>query len=243
MRENPYRLAFDVWGIGFLSADKLAAALGIGKETDVRIEAGVRHVLDEAGGQGHVYVAARAARRRTPACASEVDRGAGRAGHRPARAGGARSPSSALEDRRGGVRDRPVARRARRRRGPAPHAARAVRLLAVDPDRAIACYEKQADIALAPRQAEAVRRALGEPVLVITGGPGVGKTTIVRGIVSTSCAGKLRVALAAPTGRAAKRLPEATGQPAATLHRLLEWRPGRGHVRPQRRRDRSRPTC
>jgi len=73
-----------------------------------------------------------------------------------------------------------------------------------------------------------VRRALHDPLLVITGGPGVGKTTIVRGIVNTLVRQGLTVALAAPTGRAAKRLQEATGQPAATLHRLLEWRPADG---------------
>jgi exodeoxyribonuclease V alpha subunit len=100
--------------------------------------------------------------------------------------------------------------------------------LPLDPDSAIAAYEKEAKITLAPRQAEAIRGALHEPVLVITGGPGVGKTTIVRGIVSLFLACKRSVALAAPTGRAAKRLQETTGQPAATLHRLLEWRPGEG---------------
>jgi exodeoxyribonuclease V alpha subunit len=100
--------------------------------------------------------------------------------------------------------------------------------LPLDPAQAIASYEKEAKIALAPRQAEAIRRALVEPLLVITGGPGVGKTTIVRGIVASFLRCHLRVALAAPTGRAAKRLQEATGQPAATLHRLLEWRPAEG---------------
>jgi exodeoxyribonuclease V alpha subunit len=102
------------------------------------------------------------------------------------------------------------------------------KVLPVEPEQAIARYEKEANIALAPRQAEAIRRALVEPLLVITGGPGVGKTTIVRGIVATFLRCNLRVALAAPTGRAAKRLQEATGQPAATLHRLLEWRPAEG---------------
>jgi exodeoxyribonuclease V alpha subunit len=100
--------------------------------------------------------------------------------------------------------------------------------LRVDAERAIARYQAEARIVLAPQQAEAVRRALHDPLLVITGGPGVGKTTIVRGIVNTLVRQGLTVALAAPTGRAAKRLQEATGQPAATLHRLLEWRPADG---------------
>jgi exodeoxyribonuclease V alpha subunit len=94
---------------------------------------------------------------------------------------------------------------------------------------ALAAYEQEAGLTLAPQQAAAIRRAAADPVVVITGGPGVGKTTIVRGVVTIAAAHGLRVALAAPTGRAAKRLAEATGQPAATVHRLLEWRPAEGH--------------
>jgi len=97
--------------------------------------------------------------------------------------------------------------------------------LSVEVDKAIAWYEREAGIALARQQAEAVKLALGAKVAVITGGPGVGKTTIVRGIVSILKRKGLTVALAAPTGRAAKRLTDATGAPASTLHRLLEWRP------------------
>jgi exodeoxyribonuclease V alpha subunit len=226
VRENPYRLAFDVWGIGFLSADKLAASLGIGKETDMRIEAGVRHVLDEAGSQGHVYLPreklAQDASLRlevdAPLVEPAIDRLARRgeiaiehAGEQVAvyETGLLRAERSAAEGLGRILRTKSKA-------------------LPVEPNQAVARYEKEANISLAPRQAEAIRRALVEPLLVITGGPGVGKTTIVRGIVSTFLRCNLRVALAAPTGRAAKRLQEATGQPAATLHRLLEWRPSEG---------------
>jgi exodeoxyribonuclease V alpha subunit len=104
-------------------------------------------------------------------------------------------------------------------------------------ERAIADYEKSAGLALARQQTEAIRQALRSQVMVVTGGPGVGKTTIVRGIVSILRASGLQVLLGAPTGRAAKRLGEATGLPALTLHRLLEWRPkesafGRNASRP-----------
>ena len=226
VRENPYRLAFDVWGIGFLSADRLASALGIGKESDVRVQAGVRHVLEEAGGQGHVYLPrdrlAQDAVARLGVAVELVE---------PAIDRLARAGEIAIEhsDTDVAVYDTGLLRAER------AAAEGLLRLLhtpskplPVDPESAITAYEKKAGITLAPRQAEAIRRALHEPVLVITGGPGVGKTTIVRGIVSLFLACKRSVALAAPTGRAAKRLQETTGQPAATLHRLLEWRPGEG---------------
>jgi exodeoxyribonuclease V alpha subunit len=226
VRENPYQLAFDVWGIGFLSADKLAASLGIGKETDMRIEAGVRHGLEEAGSQGHVYLPrerlAQEASQRLGVDLTLVE---------PAIDRLARRGEIAIEH---GVDQVAVYETGllRAERSAADGLGRILRakckVLPVEPEQAIAHYEKDANISLAPRQAEAIRRALIEPLLVITGGPGVGKTTIVRGIVSTFLRCNLRVALAAPTGRAAKRLQEATGQPAATLHRLLEWRPSEG---------------
>jgi exodeoxyribonuclease V alpha subunit len=226
VRENPYRLAFDVWGIGFLSADRLAVALGIRRDSEVRLDAGVRHVLDEAGGSGHVFLprerlVTEAARR------LEVDEAlVDGAIERLARSGevvidGTGSDSAIYE--------------AGLHRAESAVAVGLERLLAgggasptVDIDRALAWYEQESKIALAPQQAEAIRRAIHDPVLVITGGPGVGKTTIVRGIVAILAAKGLHIALAAPTGRAAKRLSEATGQPAATLHRMLEWRPAEG---------------
>ena len=235
VRENPYRLAFDVWGIGFLSADRLAASLGIGKETDMRIEAGVRHVLEEAGSQGHVYLPreklVQEASQRLEVDTTLVE---------PAIDRLARRGEVAIEHTDDDVAVYETSL-LRAERSAAAGLLRILgctcKVLPVEPDQAIARYEKEADIALAPRQAEAIRRALIEPLLVITGGPGVGKTTIVRGIVATFLRCNLRVALAAPTGRAAKRLQEATGQPAATLHRLLEWRPsesmfGRNRDRP-----------
>ena len=227
VRENPYRLAFDVWGIGFLSADRLAMSLGIGKETDVRVEAGVRHVLEEAGGQGHVYLPRQrlveAAGQRLEIESARIDAAVDRLARRGEIAVERTETDGEAVFETGLWRAEMAAAQGLRRLLRAPR-----RPLPVDPDRAVAEYEKAAKITLAPRQAEAVRRALAEPLLVITGGPGVGKTTIVRGIVSTFLRCKQRVALAAPTGRAAKRLQESTGQPAATLHRLLEWRPAEG---------------
>jgi exodeoxyribonuclease V alpha subunit len=226
VRENPYQLAFDVWGIGFLSADRLALSLGIGKESDARVEAGVRHVLDEAGGQGHVYVPRKRlleeAIQRLEVDAVRVEAAVDRLARRGEIVIEHGETDEAVFET-GLWRAETAAARGLLRLLRAPG-----RPLPVDPERAIARYEEEAKIKLAPRQAEAIRRALVEPLLVITGGPGVGKTTIVRGIVSTFLMCRQRVALAAPTGRAAKRLQESTGQDAATLHRLLEWRPAEG---------------
>ncbi len=236
VRENPYRLAFDVWGIGFLSADRLAAALGIGRESDARAEAGVRHVLEEAAGDGHVFVPRERLVRDSVALLG-VDQGLvdpavdrlGRAGDvvieaRPEAGGETETATGGEAIYVAGLHRAEVAvAEGLRRLLNASTAA-----VPVNVDRALAWYEGEAGIALAAQQSEAVRRALSERVLVVTGGPGVGKTTIVRGIVSILARKGLRVALAAPTGRAAKRLSEATGQPAATLHRLLEWRPAEG---------------
>jgi len=226
VRENPFRLASDVWGIGFLSADRLATALGIARDSDVRVEAGVHHALDEAGGLGHVFLprgplveeAAKLLEVEAPLVEAAVDR-LGRAGDLAIES----TPEGAGVFEVGLFRPEVAAATGLLRllRG-------RVTPLRLDADRAVARYQAEARITLAPQQAEAVRRALHEPVLVITGGPGVGKTTIVRGIVNTLVREGLTVALAAPTGRAAKRLQEATGQPAATLHRLLEWRPADG---------------
>jgi exodeoxyribonuclease V alpha subunit len=233
VRENPYRLAFDVWGIGFLSADKLAAALGIEKESDVRAEAGVRHVLEEAAGKGDVFVPRERLARETAALLGVAERKADDAIDRLARAGeiaidaqiaarGALDGGAAVYDTALYRAEVAVAAGLRRLLA-APAGA-----LRIDVERALAWYEQESRIALASQQAEAVRQAITGKVVVITGGPGVGKTTIVRGVVSILLKKGLRVALAAPTGRAAKRLSEATGQPASTLHRLLEWRPAEG---------------
>jgi len=237
LRENPYRLAFDVWGIGFLSADKLAAALGIAKEAPARIEAGVRHALEEASTSGDVFVPRERLVREAAALLGTEEALPQAAVDRLAQAGEvaveARPEASPLD---GGEAvyttalhqaEVALASGLARLLG-AGAGADGPRTVAIDAPRAIAWYEADARIKLARQQALAVERALTERVLVITGGPGVGKTTIVRGVVSILTKKGVRVALAAPTGRAAKRLSEATGQPAATLHRMMEWRPAEG---------------
>jgi exodeoxyribonuclease V alpha subunit len=221
VRENPYRLAFDVWGIGFQSADKLAAALGVARDAPARIEAGV----------GHVFVPRSRLTHKAAALLEVAEDAAGAAIDRLARTGEVAVDASIVGPNDPGD---PAVYEVELYRAETALAAGLKRLLAApapaatkpgDDDQAIAWYERGAGIALAKQQAEAVKLALHAKVAVITGGPGVGKTTIVRGIVSILKRQGLTVALAAPTGRAAKRLGDATGEPASTLHRLLEWRP------------------
>jgi exodeoxyribonuclease V alpha subunit len=223
VRENPYRLAFDVWGIGFLSADKLASALGIEKESDVRVEAGVRHVIQECATNGDVFVPRGRLVRQAAALLEVFEKLADTAVDRLARAGDvALDAGDAVYDADLYRAERAVAEGLRKLLD-----GRAASV-EIDVPRALAWYEQQAGITLARQQAEAVALALSGKVAVVTGGPGVGKTTIVRGIVSILSRKGLRIALAAPTGRAAKRLADQAGVPASTLHRLLEWRPAEG---------------
>jgi exodeoxyribonuclease V alpha subunit len=206
--ENPYRLARDVRGIGFASADRIAA-FGIARDSLLRIRAGLSHVLSEAMDEGHcglprdelIDAAAKVleveAELVEQAIAEEVAEG------------------TLVEDTIGGRpavflgwlfhSERNIAERlSALSGGPPPWSG-------IDADRAIPWVEGRAGISLAPSQAAALRQALRAKVLVITGGPGVGKTTLVNSIIKILAAKGVRILLAAPTGRAAKRMTEATG--------------------------------
>ena len=218
LENHPYRLAIEVVGIGFKTADRLAQSLGLSSDHPERVQAGVLHVLGMLADSGHV----RAPRSELAAeCGRllEVDPahaesaiGALWASGRVVVAGDS-AYLSHLEHA-----EREVAR----------HLARLVRAPAPELrgwERAIAAFEKSAGYPLSLEQRESVERVAREKVLVITGGPGVGKTTIVRAILQVLQASRLDVKLAAPTGRAAKRLSESTRQNAVTIHRLLEYDP------------------
>ena len=229
MSENPYRLARDIRGIGFASADNIAGKLGIDPTAPVRIRAGLSHVLSEAAGEGHCGLPRddllRAAQQlldvpahlAEDALRSEVAEGA------------------VVEDT---VAGRPcvfLIRLYRSERG----IARALDALVrgqppwppIDPEKALPWIQRRLGIKLARSQAEAVRMAIREKAMVITGGPGVGKTTIVNAILRILAAKGVQIGLCAPTGRAAKRLSEAAGMEAKTIHRLLEFDPVRHKFR------------
>jgi len=240
VRENPYRLAEDVEGIGFLTADKFARGLGFPEDSPTRAQAGILHTLSKSAEEGHLFLPSTALLQQTQKML-ECDREAlSEALERLVAAG--RVVAEGL-----GHSTEALAASVPRERAiylPALHAAEegiveqisrlrgAARTLPViDSESAAARAREVLSISLAPKQVKAVTEALAEKLMVITGGPGTGKTTIQRALLSVLSSLGARVLLAAPTGRAAKRLGEATGQEARTIHRLLEYLPGEKRFR------------
>jgi exodeoxyribonuclease V alpha subunit len=236
VRAEPYRLAADVWGIGFKTADTIAAAVGIAADSPERIKAGLAYTLSEAADDGHCYLPApnliadaakildAPAELITP-CLDELaaaEGGEGLVRETVPGTAAAEVPAVYL----------PPFYQAER-----ALAASLLRLLAagrdrlpsfaaVDWDKALGWLHRRTGAELAPEQEQAVRLALTSRVAVLTGGPGCGKSFTVRSVVELARAKGARIVLAAPTGRAAKRLAELTGHEAATIHRLLALRPG-----------------
>jgi exodeoxyribonuclease V alpha subunit len=233
VKNEPYRLAADVWGIGFLTADRIAQAVGIPHDSPERVKAGLQYALSQSSDQGHCYLP----EERLIAdgvkllqvdvglvidCLGELvaDEGVVRE-LLPGDDGESVSAIYLVPFHRAEV----------------SLSNQLVRLLHADSDRmpgfadvdwtkALAWLAERTGAELAPEQEQAVRLALTEKVAVLTGGPGCGKSFTVKSIVTLALAKRAKVLLAAPTGRAAKRLAELTGHQAATVHRLLELRPG-----------------
>jgi exodeoxyribonuclease V alpha subunit len=223
VQENPYRLALDIHGIGFKTADTLAQRLGVPRDAVIRAQAGVRHVLQTFADEGHCAVV-RAELIEAATTLLEI-------------------PETTLvqaitlevqEERliAESIDGQPCLLLAPLYRAEVGVASQLLRLLegvppwgAIDPAKAIPWVEQKTGRTLAASQRAAVAQVLMGKVTVITGGPGVGKTTIVTSILQALRAKRMRVLLCAPTGRAAKRLSEATGLEAKTIHRLLEFDP------------------
>lgn len=229
VQADPYTLARDIHGIGFKTADTIARRIGIPSDSVIRARAGLAHALAEAADSGHCAlprdmlvdnasklleveesIVAGALERMLVDGEAVTDEGA--------------APSLVYL---------PAMLRAERQ-----IATTLLRLASVpsayppiDMDKALSWVQEKTGMELAPTQKEALRQAVSSRVLVITGGPGVGKTTLVRSILLVLRAKKIQCLLCAPTGRAAKRLGESTGLPAKTIHRLLEFQPGGGFAR------------
>lgn len=230
IRENPYRLAAEVDGVGFKTADGIAKNLGIPPDSPHRAEAGVRFVLGQAAAQGHVMAPVQSLIDQTAALLSIEPSVCGKAVETLAARGGLILEQTAsgrfaglpslVRAEEGAA--RLLSRLASTQGGSSP----------TDASSEIAKWESRRAITLSALQREAVARGLREKVLVITGGPGTGKTTLITCLIDILEASGRTVALSAPTGRAAKRMAEATGREARTIHRLLEWSPhSRGFLR------------
>lgn len=235
VRANPYRLATDIWGVGFRTADDLAARLGIDRASPLRARAALRYVLQQLSNEGHVGFPEAAVVERTSEL-TEIGRDIVLAAVEEGRAEAELVRETVEEEawlylKPLFLAEIGVARALQSlREGAHP-------LPAIKTETALAWVERRMGLELADTQRDAIRQACTSKVLVITGGPGVGKTTIVRGVLEIFAAKGLRCGLCAPTGRAAKRLSETTGRAAKTIHRLLEFEPSSGGFK----RDRANP--
>jgi exodeoxyribonuclease V alpha subunit len=233
VRANPYRLATDIWGVGFKTADDLAERIGIDRDSPLRARAALIFVLQERTQEGHVGYPEEAVVAKTMDLtqiprdivtgAVEAERLAGDVVRDYPPAGSSTDGEEPwLYLKPLFLAELGVARCLTKLRGgghPLP---------ALDLDKALQWVEQKMNLELAPLQRQAIAQATREKVLIVTGGPGTGKSTLVRGILEIFTARKQRVALCAPTGRAAKRLSETTGREAKTIHRLLEFDPAFG---------------
>ena len=229
VKENPYRLAADIRGIGFLSADTIAQKIGIAMDSPLRARAGISYALTEASSQGHcglpyaelvplaIKLLEIPAEIIESAIAEEIEQ---------------KILYPDTVDKQPCVFMAPlyfaehsIAAQIRRLQ------ATVTTLPSFDADKAIPWVETRLSMALAQSQKDAIRLSLSSKLLVITGGPGVGKTTLVKSILTIMTAKGVKPLLCAPTGRAAKRLSESTGLEAKTIHRLLEVNPLNGQFK------------
>ncbi len=248
MKENPYRLADDIWGIGFKTADQIAEKLGFGKESYVRLRSGLMYTLSELSNDGHVYAEKR---QLIDAAVKLLEASEG-------------TVAATMDDmlkKNELIPERDLVKRNEDGEQVDPvylppfyyaeiGVAAKLKKLAASPagDKLytklaqarqesgdtnlsvdIAAVEKKTGMEYDEIQADAIKRSAMAKVMVLTGGPGTGKTTTTHGIISVYKAFGLKILCAAPTGRAAKRMTEATGLEAKTIHRLLECKPPEGY--------------
>ncbi|MFE0100267.1 ATP-dependent RecD-like DNA helicase [Streptomyces sp. NPDC059009] len=241
VKNQPYRLAADVWGIGFLTADRIAQSVGIPHDSPERVKAGLQYALSQSTDQGNCFLPeerliADAVKLLQVDTGLVIDCLAELAAQEESDEEG---PGVVRESVPGpeGEGDVTAIYLVPFHRAELSLSAQLKRLLTTADDRmpafqdvawdkALAWLADRTGAELAPEQEEAVKLALTRKVAVLTGGPGCGKSFTVRSVVELARAKKAKVVLAAPTGRAAKRLAELTGAEASTVHRLLELKPG-----------------
>ena len=229
VKENPYRLAQDIYGVGFVIADRIAQKIGTDPNSSARVQAGLIYVLNELAEGGHVYYPEKELTQKakeilkvepeliTLALTALCEK---REIFIEKRSDGNHDPVMVYLARFY-IAETGIAQRLKTLRESA------LLLRPIHPEKAIQWVEEKLGIGLAQKQKEAIALATSSKALVVTGGPGTGKTTLIMAILRIFQQLKLRICLAAPTGRAAKRMSEATGWEAKTIHRLLEYSPKR----------------
>jgi exodeoxyribonuclease V alpha subunit len=232
--ENPYRLAMEIFGIGFITADHIAEKLGFQKNSPVRIKAGVIYVLHQLSDDGHVYYPYELL---ITECRKilDVDRDDVVEGIAAIESGkhiviedlhdseeGHSENNKAVFLEKFHFCETNISKRLKR----LVQGEKSIRR--IQEDKALDWVQKQLSITLASRQIDAIRMAIRNKVMVITGGPGTGKTTIINAVLKIFSQLQVKILLAAPTGRAAKRMSETTGHESRTIHRLLEFSMTRG---------------
>lgn len=249
VQNDPYRLARDLYGVGFTTADKIAQALGLPQDHPSRLEAGVIYALNENSDEGHVYspqprlIERSAELLGVPAdlIPPALERLQAQNLVRQVQVPQPTGVPQPTEVPQPAGKEPAVKETAAAYALPAVYLApfyfgevgvaeRLGQLAAAIPSRLSSLPPAfiQLDAGLSPEQQEAVRRALSHPLSILTGGPGTGKTTTLKALISAVEAGRKTYALASPTGRAAKRLSQATGRQASTIHRMLGFKPGEG---------------
>lgn len=224
LRENPYRLADDVQGIGFKMADEIAAKIGIHSDSDYRIRSGLFYTLMQAAGQGHMYLPKPVLMERTALLLGLDEEQM------------EKSLNDLLMERKAVLKkgeegtERIYAQQYYHIELDTARLLMELNLADIEKestmDRILSAIEEETDMALDELQREAVKQAAAHGVFILTGGPGTGKTTTINTMIRYFEKQKARIALAAPTGRAAKRMSETTGRSAQTIHRLLELNGG-----------------
>jgi exodeoxyribonuclease V alpha subunit len=232
VKENPYRLAHDVFGIGFKTADRIAHEMGIEKDAGIRAEAGVIYMINMLSDEGHVYYPyepfVEECRKTLEVGLEIVLKALGQLAIErkiiieDINRGELRENNKAVYLARYHISENEIAENIFRLLGQGQS------LLSFDIQSAVEQVEKDLGIALAGKQKKAVEDSEKNKVFVITGGPGTGKTTILKAIIGVHKKAGRRILLGAPTGRAAKKMSEATGHEAKTIHRLLEYNPRDG---------------
>jgi exodeoxyribonuclease V alpha subunit len=226
LKTNPYQMSLDIWGVGFKTADQIALKLGLDPASVERVKAYILYILEKDNEQGHIFsLEAEVAEK----CVADLEIDAEKAGQGLAalvKAG--KVVAEDLPD--GRALYLPFFHQAQE------EVVRAIHRLAdfpcrppdFDLEQAVSATEAAQGLVFSPLQRQAIRESFERKILVITGGPGTGKTTIIRAVVDIFRKWGREVLLAAPTGRAAKRLAETTGEDARTIHRVLEFQPKKG---------------